>query len=76
MTNFKNNLLSLFLIVRQTKKIEKNELIKIIIELLIELISEKNFNLLNSIKANNISENLIVELIRLKFLLCFIFFDE
>ena len=52
MTNFKNNLLSLFLIIQQTKKTKKNEFIKIIVESYIELISEKNFNLLNSIKAN------------------------
>jgi len=76
MKNFKKNILSLFLIIQQAKKIEKNKLIKIIIELYIELISEKNFNLLNSIKANNNSENIIVELIRLKFSLCFILFDE
>mgnify|MGYP002624180264 CR=1 FL=1 len=76
MTNFKNNFLSLFLIIQQAEKIKEKELIKIIIELYIELISEKNFNLLNLVKINNFSENLILELIRLKFSLCFILFDE
>ena len=73
---FKENLSSLFLIIGKAENIDnKTELIKLIIELFIEYISEKNFNFLDTLKLNNSSEKKVLELTRYKFALCFILFD-
>ena len=76
MTSFKDKLKAFFLIIyKNTDTYNKIGLIKLFINLLIELISEKNFNLIDSIKISYNSEKLMIESIRLKFVLCFILFD-
>ena len=78
MESFKEKLTTLFLIIFHSANsiIEKNKLIKLIIELLIENISEKNFNFIDLIlNPCNKSENIIFELIKFRFTLCFLLFD-
>ena len=75
MTKFKENIRSLFLVIYNSKSIDYK--LKLIIELLIELILEKSFNLINIFELNNNNNsNIILELIRYKFSLCIILFDN
>ena len=74
--SFKDSLTSFFLIIYQNIYLyNKNKLINIFIDLLIELISEQNFDFIDSLKIYENSEEKIFKLIRLKFALCFLLFD-
>lgn len=74
---FKENISALFTIIYYCNSIKnKKGLITLIIELLFELISEENFNFLDSLEPKENSETMIFELIRNKFTLCFLLFDK
>ena len=74
---FKNKIKVLFHIIKVCDRLEnqKTHLVELIVKLLIELIIESNFNLLN-INNNDKNENQIKNLKKYKFILCFILFDS
>ena len=74
---FKEKIKALFLIIKNCDRLEKQKthLVELIVKLLIELIIESNFNLLN-LNNNDKNENQIKSLKKYKFILCFILFDS
>ena len=74
---FKEKIKALFHIIKVCDRLEnqKTHLVELIVKLLIELIIESNFNLLN-LNNNNKNENQIKSLKKYKFILCFILFDS
>jgi len=76
---FKNKIKALFHIIKVCDRLEnqKTHLVELIVKLLIELIIESNFNLLNlNNNDKNENENQIKNLKKYKFILCFILFDS
>ena len=74
---FKEKIKALFHIIKLCDRLEnqKTHLVELIVKLLIELIIESNFNLLN-LNNDNKNENQIKNLKKYKFVLCFILFDS
>ena len=72
--SFEENIKSLFYIINNIQNSKKHEILKLIMNLLIELISEKSFYFLNIFDVEQIDNNtnqLFNEMIRYKFTLCY-----